>query len=105
MEEDPDLRARLCRLLRARGHAPIAAKSCLAAAQLSVSVDGVVADVELHDGSGIELVKHLIANSLATRAVFHTACDAPSKLASAARFGHVIPRDGNCERVLATLER
>jgi DNA-binding NarL/FixJ family response regulator len=86
--------------LRRVGHTIEAAATIAQARGGSSRFDVGVFDLELPDGSGLELAVELIGSGRVQGAVFFTACRDPEILEDAERFGLVVPKDGTLQRLV-----
>jgi DNA-binding response OmpR family regulator len=90
LDDDPNVRRAVSRTLRQAGHDTVLLGSCRAALELERDVDVAVLDLELEDGSGVDVALELLASHRAQAIVFFTGASDPELLARAGRVGPVL---------------
>lgn len=103
--EDDRLVARaLARLLRPSGFELIHAVNCQEARKLDEVFALGLFDIDLPDGSGVNLARDLLEAGRVVRAVFFTASDNARALTEASRLGAVILKAEGVDRLLEVLK-
>ncbi len=105
VEDFPPLAKGLARALRQAGYLTQVAASRAEARHVDGWFDAAIVDLELPDGTGIEVARDLNANGQVAQVVFFTACIDAGLLASAAEVGRVVDKGAGVAMLLAMLER
>jgi two-component system catabolic regulation response regulator CreB len=100
VEDDPAIGRALDRALRRAGHVVVLAHRCVTARAVKERVDIAVLDLELPDGSGVEVAGELLRVGSAGRVVFFSAANDPALLREAATLGEVVTKDEALHRLL-----
>jgi DNA-binding response OmpR family regulator len=96
--EDSSVLARaLTRFLQQSGYTVHHAGRCAEARALAGPFDVGVFDVDLNDGSGIDLCAELLAANIVAAAVFYTGAHDANRLQGAARLGRVVRKTQSAE--------
>jgi DNA-binding response OmpR family regulator len=95
VEDDPGIGRALSRALRQEGHAFVLVERCHLARELQQSFDVGVLDLELPDGSGVDLGRELLVRGMLETVVFFSATADSALLRRAAEFGEVVPKHGD----------
>lgn len=96
VDDQMDVARTLARALRARGFATSTASSCQQALSHLGSVDCAIVDIDLPDGTGLELAPKLLATSAAS-VVFFSGCSDPAIQAEAGRFGPFVTKNAGLD--------
>src|SRR5450432_364702 len=103
VEDDVTVARALSRTLARRGLTVAIARSCTAARTLAQTFDFAVLDLDLPDGNGVDLAKHLMDSSKVPSVLFFTgSCDF-TLLARARRIGSVVMKSAGSSPILAYL--
>ena len=94
VDDQPIVLRSTARLLEGRGHEVVQVSDADEAGQVAETFDVAVVDVELEDGSGVEVARALLARGVAPRIVFFTAVVGAATLKDAADMGWVVPKGG-----------
>lgn len=105
VDDDPLFLRLLQRALRGVGRQVVATGSCAAARSLSGKFDLAVLDLDLGDGTGVDLAEDLLAGERVERIVFFSATRDRRMMGRAARIGTVIEKRGNLHALLEELAR
>lgn len=100
VEDERQLARAISRTLRTQGFDVVAAPSSAMARVLDCRFKVGVFDIDLGDGSGVDLARELLASGRVSQAVFFTATTAVAELEAAAALGPVVSK---CEGVDALL--
>jgi len=100
VEDDPGVLKALRRKLTQAGHAVSTATNCEAGRALTAQFDLAILDLELPDGSGVELAEELLARSQAVQVVFYTGAADRLLLARAGRLGLIVNKNQSVEDML-----
>jgi len=100
VEDDPGVLKALRRKLTQSGHTIATATNCEAARALRGPFDLAILDLELPDGSGVELAEELLARSQAGQVVFYTGAADRLLLARAERLGVLVNKNQSVEGML-----
>jgi DNA-binding response OmpR family regulator len=103
VEDDPTLRRAIARALQRAGHEVVVAERCGGARELSGAFDVAVLDLELPDGTGVDVAGELLGLGRASGVVFFSGAADPSLLGRASRLGTVVAKSGNFDRLLAAV--
>ena len=104
--EDDRLVARaVVRALVAAGFGVVSVPSCAAVAALRCQFDLGIFDIDLDDGSGVELADTLLAERRIQRAVFFTATTSRAERAHAAQLGLVITKAKGQDALTAAVKQ
>lgn len=93
----------LARALRRNGFEVDVAFNCAQAKCSMGWYDAAIVDLELPDGTGLNVAFDLRADGRADEIVFFTACRDPQLLARAAQLGKVIDKDAGIPKLVAML--
>jgi DNA-binding NarL/FixJ family response regulator len=108
LEDDPMVRRGLSRALRVAGHDVVAVERCSGVRALSHrsdhGFDVAILDLELPDGSGVEVASELLAVGATQGVVFFSGAYDPALLSRAERFGAVVAKSENLEPLLQAIE-
>lgn len=99
VEDDPVLTRAMARALQAIGYQVTTARS-VAEARKAGGFDLAVLDIELGDGSGLELAEELLASGRARSVVFHSATRKPGEQTRAAELGVLVEKSGDLTALL-----
>lgn len=108
VEDDPHLRTRLVRAFKDRGFAAQGAESVQEALRLSDEApEYAVVDLRIGDGSGLEVVRALVAKDPATRIVMLTGYGSIATAVEAMRLGAVnyLTKPADADEILTALRR
>ena len=83
----------------------VVAGLCAEARQTEGWFDRAIIDLELPDGSGIDVAKYLLRNRRVERVVFFTACREMAALKSAMELGHIVDKSAGIALLLSVLNR
>lgn len=100
VEDDPGVLKALRRKLTQAGHAIATATNCEAARSLTGPFELAILDLELPDGSGVELAEELLARSEVGQVVFYTGAADRLLLARAERLGLLVNKNQSVEGML-----
>ena len=103
VEDDVTVARALSRTLARRGFAVAIARSCAAARTLAQHFDLAVLDLDLPDGNGVDLARHLTASGRVPSVVFFTGSSDAALLARARRVGPVVMKASGTSEILALL--
>ena len=103
VEDDVTVARALSRTLARRGFAVAICRSCTAARTLTQTFDFAVLDLDLPDGNGVDLARHLIESGRVPGVLFFTGSSDSSLLARARRIGTVIRKSEGTSPILAFL--
>jgi DNA-binding response OmpR family regulator len=103
VEDDPILARAVERCLRARGADVVIAHTCERARSLDGSFDTAVLDIELPDGSGIDVAKHLLAERKTLAVVFFSGQDDPEVIRRAEQLGVFVHKSQGAGALLDAL--
>jgi DNA-binding response OmpR family regulator len=95
----------LSRVLRAAGHLVSVAASCAEGRTASGVFDCAVLDIDLGDGSGIDLAHELLARGSVLRVVFYSGSMDDDVLGRVSGTGALIVKSEPISRLLAEVER
>jgi len=104
VEDDPAVSRSLTRALRGAGYEVTAAAS-RAEARLDGSFDVAVLDIELGDGSGLELAHALLTSEQVGSVVFHSATPEPAVQKRARELGVLVQKSGDLTGLLEAVAR
>jgi DNA-binding response OmpR family regulator len=100
VEDDPLVRRAVTRALRRAGHDVVVAKGCDGARDLSHAVDVAVLDLELPDGTGVDVAGELLGLGATDGVVFFSGAADPLLLRRASRLGTVVAKGGNLRALI-----
>ena len=103
LEDDPMVRRGLSRALRVAGHDVVAVETCGNVRALEDGFDVAILDLELPDGSGVEVASELLALGATQGVVFFSGAGDPVLLSRAERFGEVVAKSENLEPLLEAI--
>lgn len=103
VEDDVTVARALSRTLARRGFSVAIARSCAAARALAQHFDFAVLDLDLPDGNGVELARHLTASGRVPSVLFFTGSSDAALLARARRVGPVVMKASGTSEILALL--
>ncbi len=89
------VRRGLSRALRRAGHAVVAVERCSGIRQLRQDFDVAVLDLELPDGSGLDVASALLSEGAAQDVVFFSGAADSGLLARAGRLGEVVQKSAD----------
>lgn len=89
----------------AEGASVVLTKSCTEALLAEGWFERAVVDLELPDGSGVDVARALMAAGRVERVVFFTACREPEALSAALQLGQVVDKAAGIEFLLEILRR
>jgi DNA-binding response OmpR family regulator len=104
VEDDPELARTVERVLSRYGHVTTVASSVAAARALQGNFDCGILDIDLPDGSGVDLARRLLDGGQVGAVVFYSASSDPDVLDQARELGPFVAKaDGTreLERALA----
>lgn len=105
VDDEPATARSLGRVLRAAGHNVTVAGSCAAARNLEDSFDCAVLDIDLGDGSGIDLASELQARGSIAQVVFYSGTMDDRVLERVTRTGPLVMKGEPIARLLEEVER
>lgn len=100
VEDDPLIRRAVTRALRGAGHEVVAVARCGGARGLGRAFDVAVLDLELPDGTGVDVAGELLGLGAAEGVVFFSGAADPSLLVRAAQLGEVVAKSGDLGTLL-----
>lgn len=100
VEDEPNVLKALRRKLMQAGHVVTSASTCEGARRLTGTFDLAILDLELPDGSGVELAEDLLAQSRVSTVVFYSGAADPLLLARAVRLGLIVNKNQALDEVL-----
>ncbi|MEO8905954.1 MAG: response regulator [Polyangiaceae bacterium] len=103
VEDDVAVARALSRTLARRGFSVTMCRSCTAARTLTHTFDSAVLDLDLPDGSGVDLARELIAGGKVPSVLFFTGSCDNAMLARARRIGTVVMKAEGTSPILAFL--
>jgi DNA-binding response OmpR family regulator len=104
VEDDPELARTVERVLARYGHATSLAPSIAAAEALTGQFDCGILDIDLPDGSGVELATRMLDSGQVGAVVFYSASTDPDVIAQARELGPFVSKAAGTrelERALA----
>ena len=104
VEDDPELARTVERVLARYGHTTSIASSVAAAEALSGSFDCGILDIDLPDGSGVQLAARMLDAGQVGAVVFYSASSDPDVIAEACELGPFVAKAAGTrelERALA----
>lgn len=105
VDDDPGTARALRRVLRAAGHRVSVAASCAEGRSLAGIFDCAVLDIDLGDGSGIDLAHELLARGSVLRVVFYSGSMDDEILSRVAGAGPLVVKSEPISRLLFEVER
>jgi two-component system catabolic regulation response regulator CreB len=105
VEDDPAVSRSVARALRGAGYEVTAATSLAEARLDGRSFDVAVLDIEIGDGSGLELARALFASEQVGSVVFHSATLEPAVQKRARELGVLVQKSGDMTRLLEAIAR
>lgn len=100
VEDDPMIRRAIARALRGAGHEVVAVERCGGARGLGRAFDVAVLDLELPDGTGVDVAGELLGLGTAEGVVFFSGAADPYLLVRAAQLGEVVTKSGDLGTLL-----
>ena len=100
VEDDPMIRRAITRALQGAGHEVVAVERCGGARGLGRAFDVAVLDLELPDGTGVDMAGELLGLGTTEGVVFFSGAADPSLLVRAAQFGEVVAKSGDLGTLL-----
>lgn len=100
VEDDPMIRRAITRALQGAGHEVVAVEHCGGARGLGRAFDVAVLDLELPDGTGVDMAGELLGLGATEGVVFFSGAADPSLLVRAARLGEVVAKSGDLQALL-----
>jgi DNA-binding NarL/FixJ family response regulator len=104
LEDDPLVRRGLSRALRVAGHVVVAVERCSGVRDLARGFDVAILDLELPDGSGVEVASELLAIRATRGVVFFSGAGDPALLRRAERLGAVVAKSENLKPLLDAID-
>jgi DNA-binding response OmpR family regulator len=89
------IRRAITRALQGAGHEVVAVERCGGARGLGRAFDVAVLDLELPDGTGVDMAGELLGLGTTEGVVFFSGAADPSLLVRAAQFGEVVAKSGD----------
>jgi DNA-binding response OmpR family regulator len=105
VDDEPATARALRRVLGAAGHSVVLAGSCAEARTLDDRFDCAVLDIDLGDGSGIDLADELRARGSIARVVFYSGTMDDAVLQRVARTGPLVMKAEPIARLLEEVKR
>ncbi|HET9957832.1 MAG TPA: response regulator [Polyangiaceae bacterium] len=103
LEDDPRIARCLQRELTRAGYQVCATRLCRTARAWNHKVDVAVLDIELPDGSGVDIARELLAHGTARRVIFFSSARDQQLLRSAAEHGEVLTKSGDFAPLITAL--
>ena len=100
VEDEPNVLKALRRKLSQAGHAVTSATTCESARRSSGSFELGILDLELPDGSGVDVAEALLAEGRVTNVVFYSGAADPRLLARAVRLGLIVNKNQSLDELL-----
>lgn len=100
VEDDPAIRRAITRALQSAGHEVVAVERCGGARGLGRAFDVAVLDLELPDGTGVDMAGELLGLGAAEGIVFFSGAADPSLLVRAAQLGEVVTKGADLRSLL-----
>jgi DNA-binding response OmpR family regulator len=100
VEDDPMIRRAVTRALRGAGHEVVAVARCGGARSLGRAFDVAVLDLELPDGTGVDMAGELLGVGATEGVVFFSGAADQSLLVRAAQLGEVVAKSGDLGTLL-----
>ncbi|MGC4093628.1 MAG: response regulator [Polyangiaceae bacterium] len=104
LDDDPLVRRGVSRALRVAGHDVVTLERCSGVRELSRGFDVAILDLELPDGSGVEVASELLALGTTQGVVFFSGAGDPVLLRRAERLGEVVAKSTNLDSLLAAVD-
>jgi DNA-binding NtrC family response regulator len=105
VDDEPTTSRALGRVLRTAGHSVTVAGSCASARTLQDRFDCAVLDIDLGDGSGIDLANELISRGSIGRVVFYSGTMDDAVLERVSCTGPLVMKAEPVARLLEEVER
>jgi DNA-binding response OmpR family regulator len=105
VEDQWDLLRSLCRFFRAKGFNVHGVNTCTAALAWGGKADCAILDIDLPDGSGLDLARTLQAEGHVTNVVFFSAQSDLRVVEAAENLAPFVPKSGDFHELLAVLRR
>lgn len=102
VDDQKDVARTLGRALRGRGFGVSIAHSCAEAEALDVQVDCAVLDIDLPDGTGLELAERLIGEK-ARAVVFFSGCSDECVRVRAAKLGPLVAKSAGLSALITSI--
>jgi two-component system, OmpR family, response regulator VicR len=100
VEDHPPLATVVAIGLRRLGHEVVRVGSVERALSAEGVFDGAVVDIELPDGTGVELARELLDSERVQTVIFYTATRDPALKIEALKLGPIVDKMGNLEELL-----
>jgi DNA-binding response OmpR family regulator len=100
VEDHPPLATVVAIGLRRLGHEVVRVGSVERALSAEGVFDGAVVDIELPDGTGVELARELLDSDRVQTVIFYTATRDPALKVEALKLGPIVDKMGNLEDLL-----
>jgi DNA-binding response OmpR family regulator len=100
VEDHPPLATVVAIGLRRLGHEVVRVGSVERALSAEGLFDGAVVDIELPDGTGVELARELLDGDRVQTVIFYTATRDPALKVEALKLGPIVDKMGNLEDLL-----
>jgi two-component system, OmpR family, response regulator VicR len=100
VEDHPPLATVVAIGLRRLGHEVVRVGSVERALSAEGVFDGAVVDIELPDGTGVELARELLDSDRVQTVIFYTATRDPVLKVEALKLGPIVDKMGNLEELL-----
>ncbi|MFZ5891137.1 MAG: response regulator [Myxococcota bacterium] len=104
LEDDPMVRRGLSRALRGAGHDVTAVERCSGVRELRHGFDVAILDLELPDGSGVEIASELLALGATQGVVFFSGAGDPVLLQRAEQLGAVVAKSTDLKPLLEAID-
>jgi two-component system, response regulator RegA len=105
VDDEPATARSLGRVLRAAGYSVVIAGSCASARKLEDRFDCAVLDIDLGDGSGIDLANELTARGSVARVVFYSGTMDDAVVERVTGTGPLVMKAEPVARLLEEVER
>jgi DNA-binding response OmpR family regulator len=100
VEDDPTIRRAVARALRGAGYEVVTVEHCGGARHLTRPFDVAILDLELPDGTGVDVAGELLGLGTTGGVVFFSGAADPHLLGRAARLGQVVTKGGDLGSLL-----
>lgn len=104
VEDQQDVARTLARALTILGYRVQVVVNCEQARAFTEDVDCAVLDIDLPDGSGLDLARHLKSRGI-SRLVFYSGCADPETIDAAQALGVFVPKLAGVHELVAQIER